>query len=286
MKSLSINYYAICLFVLLIGVLPVEVHAEEATQEPTKMDKPQDAARESMKADKTGTNPINFTHDLRFYNDYQWLNTTGDGHKNVSTIEYRTPFMDGKWQLKVRSRMENYKGGASGVDVSGSGDTDFRVLTVPYLDMSKKFALAVGLETFLDTATEDALGSGTTSLGPQVFAVFFKPFGGFFDLISPAYQHKFSVHEDHGRSDVEQGFIDLFALKMSKNKQSWFMLNPTFILDYENDRESMLIDFEFGTMLDKYLGTKGHSAYIRPGIGIGGDRSMDYSIEAGYKIIW
>jgi hypothetical protein len=266
------------MFVLLIGALSVEAQAEEDTQP-------------AMKADKTGTNPINFTYDLRFYNDYQWLNTKGDGHQNISTTEYRMPILEGKYQFRVRSRLTSLSAdlnnnGSTDIDEGGYGDMDFRFLTVPILDMPNKFALAVGFETFLNTASKDSLGTGTTSLGPQVFAVFFKPFGGFFDLIAPAYQHKFSVHEEKGSSEIEQGFIDVFALKMSKDKQSWFMVNPTFILDYETDQESALIDFEFGTMMDKYLGTKGHSAYVRPGIGIGHDRGMDYSIEVGYKIIW
>lgn len=34
----------------------------------------------AKKADKTGTNPINFTHDLRLYNEYIWLNTQGDAY--------------------------------------------------------------------------------------------------------------------------------------------------------------------------------------------------------------
>ena len=278
MKSQSISYYMFILFVVLIGALSIEAQAEEDTQS-------------IMKADKTGTNPINFTYDLRFYNEYQWLNTEGDGHQNISTVEFRMPLLDGKYQFRVRTRGAMMKSdlnndGSTDVDGGGWGDTDFRFLTVPYLDMSKKMAVAVGLETFLDTASEDSLGSGTISLGPQIFAVFFKPFGGFFDLIAPAYQHKFSVKEAAGRSDVEQGFIDVFALKMSKDKQSWMLINPTFVLDYENDLEFMLIDFEVGTMLDKYLGTKGHSAYIRPGVSFGADRSTKASIEVGYKIIW
>ncbi len=98
--------------------------------------------------------------------------------------------------------------GKDDLDESGMGDTDIRFLTVPYLDMKKKRAIALGMEVFFDTASEDALGSGATSLGPQVFAVFFKPFGGMFDLFAPAYQHKFSIDEDDGRSDVHQGLID------------------------------------------------------------------------------
>lgn len=166
------------------------------------------------------------------------------------------------------------------------GDTDIRFLTVPYLDMSKKMAIAFGMEFFFDTASEDSLGLGATSLGPQVFAVFFKPFGGMFDLFAPAYQHKFSVDEDEGRGEVHQGLIDIFFLKTSADKQRWALLDPQIILDYENDTEFMLIDVEVGTMLDKYFGTKGHSAYLRPSIGIGGDRPTEGSIEVGYKVIW
>jgi hypothetical protein len=52
---------------LLIAVMPFQA-LEEAD------------AQSAMQADKTGTNPINFTFDARLYNDYQWLNTEGDGH--------------------------------------------------------------------------------------------------------------------------------------------------------------------------------------------------------------
>ena len=285
MKSIK-HTITCCALMILIGMSAVEVKAEEAQSKEN--------IQAEMKADKTGTNPINFTYELRFYNEYQWLNTKGDGHQNISTVEYRMPFMDGKWQFRTRTRGVMTKSdlndnGRTDIDGGGWGDTDFRFLTVPYLDMANKFAFAVGFETFLDTAQEDSLGTGTTSLGPQVIGVFLKPFGGFFDLIAPAYQHKFSVDENDGRNEIEQGFIDVFALKMSKDKQSWLMINPQFILDYENDQESMLLDIEVGTMVNKLLSSeayKGHSVYVRPSVGVGGDRSTKASLEAGYKIIW
>jgi hypothetical protein len=156
----------------------------------------------------------------------------------------------------------------------------------PWIDQTWRPVRATGLEAFLDTAEEDSLGSGATSLGPQVFAVFFKPFGGLFDLISPAYQHKFSIEEDDGRSDIHQGLIDIYFLKMSSDKQRWVLINPTGVLDYENNTEFLNIDVEVGTMIDKYFGTKGHSVYLRPGFQIGADRPVDGSLECGYKIIW
>ena len=238
-------------------------------------------------ADKTGTNPINFTFEFKVYNEYLWLNTAGDGSQNLTTVEFRAPFADGKWQFRVRARANWIEAdlnndGTDDLDDSGFGDVDFRFLTVPHLDMSKRIAVAVGLEIFLDTASDDALGSGSTSLGPQIFLVLFKPFGLDLDLFAPAYQHKFSIDG----KDVNQSLIDLFILKTSEDKSLWALVDPAFVIDHEANTEYMLIDIELGTMLDKYLGTKGHSAYVRPSVGIGGDRPYDASIEVGYKIVF
>jgi hypothetical protein len=60
------------------------------------------AQEQDQKADKTGTNPINFAKDFRVYDNYTWLNF-GDGNANVLTAEYRTPFANGKWQWRVRA---------------------------------------------------------------------------------------------------------------------------------------------------------------------------------------
>ena len=278
MKNRKLHLSAVFAALLIIGLVSEGVQAH-------------DDAKAATKADKTGTNPVNFTYDARIYNEFLWLNTAGDGTQNITTFEFRAPFADGKWQFRTRIRYASIEAdvnddGIDDLDESGFGDIDFRFLTVPYVDMSKRLAFAVGFETFLDTASEDALGTGATSFGPQAFAVFFAPFGIKGTLIAPAYQHKFSVDEDEGRSKVHQGLIDIFLLWSSSDKQRWALFDPQIVLDYENEIEFMIIDIEAGTMLDKYLGTKGHSAYVRPSIGIGDDRPTDGSIEVGYKVIW
>ena len=242
------------------------------------------------KSDKTGTNPVNFTHDFRVYNEHLWLNTPGDSSQNITTMEYRQPFAKGKWQFRARIRytslnMDLNDDGHDEVNEDGLGEVDFRVLTVPYLDMPNRFALAAGFETFLPTA-EEGLGSQRLSFGPQVFAVFFAPFGIKNSLIAPAYQHKFSVWEDSGVDALHQGLIDVFFLKTTADKQQWAMLNPQFVMDYEEDKQFGLIEIEVGTMLDKWLGTKGFSAFIRPSLQVGHDRPAEGSIEIGFKAVW
>lgn len=279
--------------------VPVSVCA----QEEAPAEEPASEGKLVDKSDQTGTNPINFTYDLRLYNEYQWLSADANGEQNITTLEFRVPFADGKWQFRVRARsnyvnadlsdagyspglfarrhLDRNRGPFSpdlGIDDCGFGDVDFRFLTVPYFNMEKRFAIATGLEVFLDTAHEDTLGSGSTSLGPQIFLAFFRPFGLPIDGFFPGYQHKFEVDGN----DVHQSVIDLYILKTWNNKTQWMLLDPQIILDYENNSEFLLFDAEFGTMLK----TKGHSAYIRPSIGVGGDRPIDASIEIGYKIVW
>lgn len=246
----------------------------------------QDDAREAMKKDKTGTNPVNFQRELRLYDEFTWLNTEGDGTQNVTTVEFRTPLLDGKWQWRVRARYSLIEAdfnndGIDDVDESGLGDTDMRFLTVPVLDMANRRALAFGLEFFFDTASEDALGAGTTSIGPQVFYVKFLKRG----LFAPALQYKFSVDEDDGRSETDQFLIDLNYLLMAKDKQSWFFADPQIVIDNEENTEYAIVDLEVGWMLSKWTDLKGHSFYIRPSFGVGADRPTDGSIELGYKMV-
>ena len=263
-------------FVLVIGLacLSMPVLAEDAD------------LKGALKKDKTGTNPINFTHDFRLYNEYQFLNVAGDGFNNITTLEYRHPLADGKWQLRARIRgvkiqADTNNDGSDNLDKSGLGDIDIRVLTVPYLDMPNKFAVAVGLEVFLPSASDDALGTEALSLGPQVFGVFFTPFGIPGTLIAPAYQHRFSIAVESGAENEHKGLFDLFILWSAKDKQTWALVNPQMVLDYEQDREFGFVEVEVGRMIGS-----GHSIYVRPSISIGRDRPTDASIEIGYKIIW
>jgi hypothetical protein len=235
-------------------------------------------------ADKSGTNPINFTFDARLYNEYQWLNVPGNGGSNVTTFEYRQPFAEGKWQARAKIRANNLDIDQAGISEFGFGDMDVRFLTVPIMNAEKKFAFAYGAEFYIPTASDDLLGNGQLSVAPQIFMAFFAPFGGLVDLIAPGYQHQMSVYEEDGRAERRLGIIDLFILKSFNDKKNWWMLNPQGIMDYESKQYWVQFDVEVGAMLPK-MGD-GHSAYVRPSYGMGSASPYDWSLEVGYKIIW
>jgi hypothetical protein len=277
MKSLT-NIGLACAVIAALGLASNGALAQDADEQKEKL-------KEKLEKDKTGTNPVNFSRDLRIYNEFTELNTEGDGTQNVTTLEFRTPFADGAWQYRLRARYTSIKAdldgdGSDDIDESGLGDWDMRFLTVLSLDLKTQQAWATGLEVFLDTADEVALGSGATSLGPQIFWVqFFK--GG---LFAPGLQYKFSVDEDSGRDEVEQILIDLNYLKMADDKQSWFFTDPQIVIDNEADVEYAIVDLEWGWMMTNWNpDKKGQSFYVRPSFGVGADRPTEGSIEVGYK---
>jgi len=239
-------------------------------------------------SDQTGTNPINFQRDFRIYNEHLWL----DGNQNLATLEFRTPFAGGKWQFRMRVpfitslRADVNGDGIDDIDDSGLGDVNFRLLTVPYFKGANAFAFA--LEVFGNTASEDVLGAGSTSLAPVVFwGHFFR--GGFGPwkrggLFAPGLQYRFSVDEDEGRAETEQIILDINFLLQSVDQQTWLFAEPQIVFDRENDAEFAIMDIEFGWMMTKWWpDLKGQSFYLRPTFTIGRDRPTDYGIEVGYK---
>jgi hypothetical protein len=288
LPSLSIILAAPVLFSLAAS----GVHAQENTKEDvvvTKEDVVETKAdvKKVFAKDKTGTNPMNFSFDARLYNENRWLNLVGDGNQNLTTFEFRAPFASGKWQFRGKVRavdltVDSDGDGTDEVNETGVGDTDLRFMTVPYLNLKEKQALAVGVEFFLDTASEDALGSGADSVAPFVFWGYFNPLGKG-SIFVPGYQHIMSFSENDGRDKVRQGLIDMFLVKTWKANQYWGYVDPQILLDYEKNEEYMLIEIQAGMM---FGWGKGNSGWLMPSFGVGTDRPYDFSLEVGYKIVW
>ena len=90
------------------------------------------------------------------------------------------------------------------------------------------------------------------------------------------------LRKDDGRTPVHQGVIDLFLVKTFAGSRYWGFIDPQIVIDYENQTDFMLLEIQAGMM----VGQGGHSLYAMPSIGIGVDRPYDFSLEAGWKVVW
>ena len=145
-------------------------------------------SEEAKKKDNSGTNPINFTYDYRLIHEMQQFKDNG-GSQNRTIMEFRAPMgrdlanvtgseagslvdLGSKWAVRLRGYYNTVNfNDAANTTISGIGDFDARVLYVA--KANSKFAIAPGLETFFNTASNDVIGSVSTVLAPVVFFGFF-----------------------------------------------------------------------------------------------------------------
>ena len=251
--------------------------------------------------DNTGTNPINFTYDARFYTELSDLDFA-NASMLTNTFEFRAPLgrtlanlgvregffgdLGSKYALRLKFRhkslnMDAADGNAFGnASVSGIGDLDVRFLAVPFVN--QKYAIATGVEAYFPTATNDALGTGRVALVPQIFFGFFGVLGGR-SMFVPGYLYVADVGGDDGRTQLSQHKIDVYFVWILANMKNWLIINPQANFDTGNDQNIFLVDAEFGFMIPPVPGA---STYLRPGVGFGDDKPFDWTFEFGLKFIW
>ena len=248
---------------LMVAAIPV-VWAQQTAQ-------PQAAAKQE---DKSGTNPLNFQTEFRFFNEVQFLQ--GRGYQNVTTLQYVQPFAG---SFAVRMRLPIVSNDVTGSNKYGVGDLNAKVNWVPFVN--SKVGVMLGSEFSFNTASNRVLGTGKNTIAPVGVLAFFLKDGW---LFAPAYQQTKSYAGDDSRSDINLGAADFYLVKLTKSKRNWFILDPTIIADYRNDRVSGTLEFEAGQIAGRMMGGIG-SIYIRPGVGLGNNRIYNWNLEVGFKLI-
>jgi hypothetical protein len=249
--------------------------------------------------DNTGTNPLNFTYDARFI--FEAAELDDGGSLGTGVFELRAPLgrdianlqgeeqglfhdMGSKYGIRFRGRYQSLSVPNPASDpfgtseVSGIGDFDIRVINLAYT--SKRLLIAAGLEAFFDTASNEALGAGTTSLGPQVFFAFPGILGPG-SLFVPGYQYVFDIAGDGNK--IRRSQIDIYFVWLLAQNKNWLIVDPQIIVDHENSIEVATIEVEFGYMIGPLPGA---STYVRPGVGFGEGKPYSWNLEVGLKFVW
>jgi hypothetical protein len=291
----------IAAIVVFAGPMPVVAQEDTTQEKPEATEEKQESVEEKKKSDNTGTNPINFTYDARFYMETSWF----DGGSLIApTFEFRWPLgrdianlqnkkqgifndLGSKYAMRFKYRPQQNlnlddPGGdpTAAVNISGMGDLDVRFLAVPHA--TNKWGVAAGLEAFFPTATNDLLGSGRYVLRPQVFTGFFGLLGKG-SIFAPGLLYVFDVGGDSNRDPVEQWQMDIYFVWLLAQQRNWLIINPQPVIDVANDKEFMIVDVEWGYTIPQL---RGASIHIRPGVGLGEDKPFDWTFEFGIRFIW
>ncbi len=245
------------------------------------------------KADKTGTNPLNFQRTAQVVNEFDGL---GGAQVNFTRFRFAQPFYGGRMSFRAEiplvyahagiANPGGDEGGGGSVtrvgNVSrfGLGDINLKFSYIPYARKSGGLLTAVELNP--PTATESVLGTGKWVLAPTVAYGFFLPGNHIF---APAYKHSISFAGNDSRADVNNGSFDLYFVSKFDDNRQWITVDPTYLLNYQQGKYSgATLRVIYGRVLGK-IGDAVVSGYVKPGVGIGHDRPNDWSVEGGISLI-
>jgi hypothetical protein len=220
--------------------------------------------------DKTGTNPTKLLRTLIVLNEFRSL---GNEHGfNETSFRYIQP--TGR-KTKVQVTLPLDSTDVTGTSQGGFGDVGLKASWLPKL--TPRYGILFNLDTTYPTATKSAFGAGKYVASPgATFALFFH--GGQY-IFAPSAQQKFSYAGHSERRAVNQTLVDLYFV-YKPTKTSWVIVDPQFVKDYESDIFFNQTEVELGRLM-----FAGVSTYVRPGIGIGANKPMDWNLEFGVKVI-
>jgi hypothetical protein len=257
---------------------PIAEPTTKPTTEPVTETTTESATEQTTKpeVDTSGTNPVVLTRSTSLNSEYIKL-TTGN-YSNVTKFTYVEPFANGRMNVVFNVPLV-------ATDVLGEGRFGLGDVSIKWnwvADVNLKTGLVVAAELITPTASDKVLGSGKWVLAPSLIYVFFVNKN---IIIAPAYVHNFSFAGDSDRANIHRGDIDLYMVYTADDKSWWVTSDLGISFDYQNGKTPAFWKVQFGRNLAKLSGGGALNGFIKPGIGIGGDRAFDWSIQVGLSMV-
>lgn len=267
--SLRPNARGLAALVLVSGLLAPTVHAQTGNGAATQATS--DAIVKRL-------DPTDFNTRLEVRNEYQDLQGGGSVNLLVPRLDYA---VNNALSLRVETPIvssDPHTAGNNGE--SGFGNLLFRASY--RAARGEGYALVVGGELILDTASKDTLGNGKDVFAPLAFGSIDLP--NLRSVFFPFLQYYTTIGGDDARPDVHYTSIKTVLLTRWPNRL-YTVVEPHFIVDHEHaDRVGVTLEGEVGRFLNRNV-----ALWARPGIGLHGDnlpQVYNWNFEVGFRYIF
>jgi hypothetical protein len=246
---------------VLIAACPLAARAQSSDGEPE---------------DKSGTNPAKLTRSLNITNEFRWLDRSR--WHNQTQFRFSQPFSNDTMNVQIKAPLvsTNLDGGRQ---LTGVGDIGLKWNWVAYIDRSQGVVLSA--EVTAPTASEKVMGGGKWLFAPGItYAVFLSPEW----ILAPALVYTSSFAGDDKRSSVSRVDLDIYTVYRPKGQNWWLTSDLTVGYDFIARKIPATYKLALGTNIGK-IGDAAVNLSIQPGIGIGIDKPIKYSIQAGLSVV-
>lgn len=267
-RSFSPNVRGLAAGFLAASLLAVSAHAQTGNGEATQ------AASDAF---VKRLDPTDFNSRFEVRNEYQDLQGGGSVNLLVPRLDYA---VSSALSLRVETPVVHSDPDAVGGSETGFGNLLFRASY--RAARGAGYAVVVGGELILDTASKDALGNGKNVVAPFVFGSIDVP--GLRSVFFPFIQHFVTLGGDDARPDVHYTGIKPVLLTRWPDR-FYTVVEPHFIIDHEHaDRVGLTLEGEVGRFLNRNV-----ALWARPGVGLHGDnlpQVYNWNFEVGFRYIF
>lgn len=244
----------------LLALLPAAVPAA-AAEVP--------AAQQQAAAD--GTDPAWLLRTARL--SFERTRTPQDFEVDSFLVEFTQPLGH---RTMLRASLPVVANGVRGNNELGLGDAYLGLVHRPY--RSARNALVLNGGIVVDSASRRELGSGSTVARAGATWVRFLDGG---HIVAPTVEQSLSID---GSTDVNVTTLLLVTVPRLPSRR-WFMtVDPLVTLDWTNDKQAAGLAGSVGYRLGPLLGGRAQIV-LRPVVGIGAERALDWNLKLGFQLI-
>ncbi len=209
---------------------------------------------------------------------YEYLDLMGGFGTGTLRLSYTQPFGE-KQDYAVRLRVPLTYVDVLGNDSYDLGDASIEATHV--FGLSRQGAFVAKGELVFDTAGRPELGTGQNVFkGTFIYARFLK--GG--SIFAPAIVQSNSLWGNDDRAEVNFTTFDFYYVPKMKDPRNLVTFDPSLNFDWENHKRFAGLAVSFGRVLGPQLGGNG-IVFVKPSLFAGSERSGDWGMEVGYKVI-
>jgi hypothetical protein len=219
-----------------------------------------------------GTDPTKLTQTLTAA--YEYLDLRNGFFRGTFKPSYRIPLGA---HTSVTLQVPFVRTDLAGDDGFDLGDASAKFSHV--YKLTRQYGIVLTGEVVFDTAARPELGGGATVFkGTVIYAKFLRT-GAIF---APALGLNDSIGHD-GRP-TRSVVADFYYVPKLSDRRYFITVDPALTGDLENDAEFASLAITFGRLLGPGFGGTAQ-LYAKPSVFAGSERSADWGIEIGYKLV-
>lgn len=233
-------------------------------------------AADSPEKPDNGTDPTRFSTTATI--QYEHIDLQEGFNANTLKLSYIQP-LGAAARTNLRLQMPVVSNDILGNNAYAIGDFSLKMNHV--YDVNQQRGIVIGGELVFDTAHRDELGTGKNVFkGTYIYAKFLK--GG--AIFAPAIVHSVSFSGQDLRARVNNTVLDFYYVPHFVNPKVFMTIDPAISLDWETDKQFASLAVTAGYALGSAFGGSSQ-IFVKPSIFAGNERSANWGLEVGYKVI-